>query len=94
MRYHSNMNDQESVLTFPCVFPIKVMGASRSGFEAPALEIVRRHAPGFETGGMHVSASRQGNYMSVTFDIFATSREQLDAIYRELTAREDILMVL
>jgi putative lipoic acid-binding regulatory protein len=94
MRYHSSMDDQESALTFPCVFPIKVMGASTTGFEAPALEIVRRHAPGFETDMMRVSASRQGNYISVTFDIPATSREQLDAIYRELTARDDVLMVL
>lgn len=92
--YHFGMNEQESALKFPCAFPIKVMGTSVSGFEARALGIVRRHAPDLDTEAMRVNASRHGNYLSVTFVIPASSREQLDAIYRELSACDDILMVL
>lgn len=88
------MNEQESALTFPCAFPIKVMGTSVSGFEALALDVVRRHAPDFDAETLRVNASRKGTYMSVTFVVPASSREQLDAIYRELTACSDILMVL
>lgn len=88
------MDEQESLLEFPCRFPIKAMGRSDSGFEARALEIVRRHVPDFDTDCMRTVASRKGNYLSVTFTIQATSREQLDNLYRELTACEQLLMVL
>ena len=88
------MSEQETLLEFPCVFPIKVMGRTDSGFEATALAIVRRYAPDFKAESMRVVASKQGNYLSVTFSIEATSREQLDNIYRDLTACDELLMVL
>lgn len=88
------MEEASSLLTFPCEFPIKAMGRSDSGFEARALEIVRRHAPDFKAQSMKSAVSRKGNYLSITFVIPATSREQLDAIYLELTACDDLLMVL
>ena len=65
-----------------------------SGFEVRALEIVQRHAPDFDAARMRSNASRQGNYLAVTFVVRATSREQLDAIYRELTACERVIMAL
>lgn len=88
------MEENESLLKFPCDFPIKAMGRCDSGFEARALQIVRRHVPGFDVGNMHTRASRKGNYLSVTFTVSVSSREQLDDLYRELTACEDISMVL
>ncbi len=88
------MNEQESLLEFPCVFPIKVMGRCNSGFEATALAIVRRHVPDFSTDDMRTVASRQGNYLSVTFTLQVRSREQLDSLYRELSACDQMLMVL
>jgi len=88
------MHDQDSVFDFPCDFPIKTMGRADSGFEARALAIVRRHAPDFDASAMRSVASRKGNYLSFTFVIRATSREQLDALYRELSSCEDLLMVL
>jgi putative lipoic acid-binding regulatory protein len=94
MFYDGAMNEQDSLLEFPCVFPIKAMGRSDSGFEARALAIVRRHVPDFDAEGMRTVASRKGNYLSVTFTIQASSREQLDNLYRELTACEELLMVL
>lgn len=93
MLYHDGMSEADSLLEFPCNFPIKTMGRVNSGFEARALEIVRRHVPDFDTGAMRTVASRQGNYLSVTFTIQATSRAQLDNLYRELTACEQLLMV-
>jgi uncharacterized protein len=93
MLYHGPMSHDDSLLEFPCAFPIKVMGRSNSGFEATALTIVRRHVAGFDTRQMRSVASRQGNYLSVTFTIQATSREQLDNLYRELSACEELLMV-
>jgi len=88
------MSGAEELLVFPCAFPIKVMGRCTSGFEADALEIVRRHVPDFCAEDMRTVASRQGNYLSVTFTIQAHSREQLDALYCELSAGEQMLMVL
>lgn len=94
MLYHDAMTEADSLLEFPCTFPIKAMGRCDSGFEARALEIVRRHVPDFDVAGMRTVASRKGNYLSVTFTIEATSREQLDNLYRELSACEELLMVL
>ncbi|MGD2074126.1 MAG: DUF493 domain-containing protein [Gammaproteobacteria bacterium] len=88
------MQENESPLKFPCEFPIKAMGRADSGFEATALAIVRRHAPDFNTESMRGVASRKGNYLSFTFVIRATSRDQLDALYRELSSCKDLLMVL
>jgi putative lipoic acid-binding regulatory protein len=88
------VEENNSLLKFPCDFPIKAMGLSASGFEARALEIVRRHAPDFKNESMYSAASKQGKYISVTFTLTATSQAQLDAIYRELTSCEDIVMVL
>ncbi len=87
------MSEKESLLEFPCDFPIKAMGRCDTGFEAKALEIVRRHAPGFDAENMRIVASQKGNYISVTFKVKATSQEQLDNLYRELTACEELLMV-
>jgi len=88
------MEEPDSALQFPCQFPIKAMGLSTSGFEAVALQAVRRHAPDFDPEQMHARPSRQGRYLSVTFTINATSREQLDTIYLALTGCDDILVVL
>lgn len=88
------MEQRPSLLEFPCDFPIKAMGRTDSGFESGALEIVRRHAPDFDPQKMRTAVSRNGNYLSITFVIPANSQEQLDAIYLELTACEDLLMVL
>jgi len=88
------MQETESPLKFPCDFPVKVMGRSDSGFEAEALGIVRRHVSDFEADNMRSAASRNGNYLSVTFTIRVSSRAQLDDLYRELTACKAVLMVL
>ena len=88
------MKERDTLLEFPCDFPIKAMGHSDSGFEAKALAIVRGHLPDFDAANMRSAVSRKGNYISVTFDLRVTSQKQLDELYRELTACEDLLMVI
>ncbi|MEE9494321.1 MAG: DUF493 domain-containing protein [Gammaproteobacteria bacterium] len=85
---------QDTLLKFPCEFPIKVMGLSDSGFEVMALEVIRRHAPDFDPQFMHTNTSSKGKYLATTFTVTAQSKGQLDSMYYELTACKDILMVL
>ncbi|MDX1592626.1 MAG: DUF493 domain-containing protein [Gammaproteobacteria bacterium] len=86
--------DTESPFDFPCTFPVKAMGRDEEGFEATVVGIVRRHAPDLGEGAVTTQASRRGRYVSVTVTITATSREQLDAIYNDLTAHHQVLMAL
>lgn len=88
--------NKESAIEFPCRFPIKAMGRSDEGFEALVVQIVRRHADLWVGDGQSVTTndSRQGNYIAVTVVVEATSQEQLDAIYQDLTDSPDVLMAL
>ena len=83
-----------TALAFPCDFPIKVMGRKAPGFAQTVSDIVRRHAPGFDPGTIEMRPSRQGTYLSITCVVRATSREQLDALYRELCDHPSVVMVL
>jgi uncharacterized protein len=83
-----------SALAFPCDFPIKVMGRKERGFAQIVTDIVRRHAPDFDPATVEMRPSRQGTYLSVTCVVRATSREQLDALYRELCDHPTVVMVL
>ncbi|HFD92776.1 MAG TPA: DUF493 domain-containing protein [Gammaproteobacteria bacterium] len=83
----------ESLLEFPCDFPIKAVGKSRDDLDALVYSLVRPHAPDLSESAIKTRASGQGNYLAVTVTVRATSREQLDAIYRDLTACEHIMMV-
>jgi hypothetical protein len=84
----------ETLLEFPCPFPLKIMGRRQDGFAQAVLEVVLRHAPDFDSASMEMRTSRQGNYLSLTCVVNATSREQLDALYRELSAHPQVVMVL
>jgi putative lipoic acid-binding regulatory protein len=84
----------ESALQFPCDFPIKAMGLARDDLEFTVVEIVRRHAPDLGEGAVSCRASTNGKYLSVTVTVRATSKQQLDAIYLDLTACEQVLMAL
>ena len=83
-----------SPLAFPCDFPIKVMGRKQPGFAQAVTDIVRKHAPEFDPATVEMRPSRQGRYLSVTCVLRATSREQLDALYRELCDHPSVVMVL
>jgi putative lipoic acid-binding regulatory protein len=82
------------LLRFPTDFPIKVMGRSVDGFAAEITTVVLRHAPDFDPATLEMRPSRQGTYLGLTATIRAVSREQLDALYRELTAHPMVKVAL
>ena len=84
----------ETLLEYPCDFPLKVMGRREGGFAQAVTAIVRRHAPDFDPATVEMRPSRQGTYLSVTCVVRATSREQLDGLYRELCDHPSVVMVL
>jgi hypothetical protein len=86
--------DLQSALAFPCEFPMKIMGRTEGGFAQSVMEVVLRHAPDFRPASMEMRPSRQGKYLSLTVVINAKSREQLDALYRELCDHPAVVMVL
>ena len=86
--------EKSSLLTFPCVFPIKVMGRREDGFAQVVSEVVLRHAPDFNPATMEMRSSKQGRYLSLTVTINARSREQLDGLYSELSGHPMVIMVL
>lgn len=88
------MSEQETLLEFPCDFPIKAMGRAEDDFETLVITLVRKHAPDLHESAVNTRDSNGGRFLSVTVTVRATSREQLDNIYRELTACEQVLMAL
>ena len=86
--------EPESLIEYPTVFPIKVMGKTQAGFAQAILEIVKKHAPDFDEASIGMRPSREGKYLSLTFDINATSRFQLDALYQELSDHPMVQMAL
>ncbi len=85
---------EDSLLVFPCDFPVKILGRAEDDFVSLAVEIVRRHAPALESGQVTTRPSRDGNFVAITCTIVATSRGQLDALYEELSAHERVMMAL
>ena len=86
--------EPESLLIFPCVFPMKVMGRREDGFAQAVADVVQRHAPDFHPETLEMRASKNGRYLSLTVTINARSREQLDALYSELSKHPMVMMVL
>ena len=84
----------ESLITYPCDFPIKVMGLMQDDFAAIIIELTVRHDPTFHAGKVDMRPSAKGNYLSLTLTVMATSREQLDNLYRDLTGHALVKYVL
>ena len=87
-------DDADSLFEFPCAFPLKIMGAASDALVQAVLEIVLRQAPDFDVATMEVRSSSAGNYLSLTCTINATSRAQLDTLYRELSSHPLVKIVL
>ncbi|MES2353237.1 MAG: DUF493 domain-containing protein [Pseudomonadota bacterium] len=86
--------EQESLLQFPTDFPLKILGKRHDDFAQIVLAVVLRHAPDFDGSTMEMRASTKGNYLSLTCTIRATSKKQLDDLYRELSSHPMVSMVL
>ncbi|MCG6885718.1 MAG: DUF493 domain-containing protein [Proteobacteria bacterium] len=85
---------EDTLLTFPCEFPIKIMGRRSDTLEEEIIAIVRNHAPDLEDGAVRRNASSKGNYLAITVTLTATSKQQLDNIYLDLNAHEAVVMTL
>lgn len=90
---NNTTKQSETLLEFPCVFPLKVMGLAHPEFVRSILAAIQEHAP--DTTEAHVTTrpSSKGNYTGATVRITATSKEQLDNIYRALTSHEMVKVV-
>jgi putative lipoic acid-binding regulatory protein len=86
--------EQDTLLEFPCDFPLKIMGATRDDFAQTIVAVVLSHAPDFDPAGVTMRPSKAGNYLSLTCTIRATSKAQLDALYRELSSHPLVKVVL
>lgn len=88
------MNSPETLLQFPCSFPIKLMGRADAGFSDVAVRLIERHVGEISNNQIQTTTSRNGNYLSLTITIDAQSQEQLDSIYNDLSNQEDVLVAL
>jgi uncharacterized protein len=85
--------ETDSLIEYPCDFPIKILGRTQAGFAQAVLAIVRAHAPDFDAATMEMKTSKGGKYLSVTCVIRASSRQQLDDLYRALCDHPMVVMV-
>ena len=84
----------QSLINYPCDFPLKILGHTQPGFAQAVLAVVKQHAPDFDDASLAMRTSKKGKYLSVTCVVRATSREQLDALYQALCDHPMVVMVL
>jgi len=84
----------DSLIEYPCRFPVKVMGARVDGFVHAVTTVARAFDPDFDAATVELRESKGGNYLGVTITITATSREQLDELYRTLSTHPMVKVVL
>ncbi len=85
---------KDSLIEYPSRFPIKVMGVKADGLVHAVTQIARQFDPGFDAAGVELRDSRAGNYLGITITVTATSREQLDDLYRALSTHPMVKVVL
>ena len=85
---------EQSLIEYPSAFPIKVMGTHVEGFVEAIVMVARQFDPGFDEATVEKRPSKGGNYLGLTIIVTATSREQLDELYRTLTSHPMVRYVL
>jgi len=85
---------EQSLIEYPSAFPIKVMGANVEGFAAAIVQVAQQFDPGFDPTTLEQRPSKGGNYLGLTITVTATSREQLDELYRTLSTHPMVKVVL
>lgn len=85
---------KDSLIEYPSIFPIKVMGADQDGFVHAMVQVAKQFDPGFDATTVELRPSKGGKYLGVTLSVTATSREQLDNLYRALTSHPMVKIVL
>lgn len=84
----------ESLIQYPSDFPIKIMGKMQDDFADTIVQVVRQFDPTFDASRMEMRPSSKGAYLSLTATVHATSREQLDNLYRALSSHPMVKVVL
>jgi len=85
---------EQSLIEYPSAFPIKVMGPHAEGFVDAIVEVALRFDPAFDASTVETRPSKGGNYLGITITVTATSRAQLDELYRTLTTHPMVKIVL
>lgn len=85
---------RQTLIEFPCDFPIKIMGPRVEDFAQTIVTVVLRHDPDFDASAVEMRTSSKGNYLALTCTIRAHSQVQLDDLYRELSAHPLVKVVL
>ena len=85
---------EQSLIEYPSAFPIKVMGENVDGFVHAVTQVAEKFDPGFDASTVELRPSKGGKYLGVTITVTATSREQLDELYRTLTTHPMVKVVL
>ena len=88
------LEEGETLLEFPCEFPIKAMGMACDELEIAVIEIINRHVENLAEDALKMRPSKTGKYTAITITITAHSKDQLDAIYMDLTACEHVSIAL
>jgi uncharacterized protein len=86
--------ENETLIEFPCDYDIKAMGPTSDNFDAIVVDIIRRHVDDIKEGAVSKKHSSGGKFTSVTVTVYMTSKPQLDAIYKDLSAHEQVKYVL
>lgn len=89
-----NIPPEQSLIEYPSAFPIKVMGENVDGFVHAVTQVAQHFDPTFDAATVELRPSKGGKYMGVTITVTATSREQLDELYRTLTTHPMVKVVL
>jgi len=89
-----SLKDGETLLEFPCQFPVKAMGLACDELEIAVIDIINRHVEELAEDSLRMKPSKNGKYTAITVTITAHSKDQLDSIYMELTACEHVSIAL
>ena len=86
--------NEETILEFPCEYPLKLMGRDEPDFHAAAQSILKDHLGALDDDHVSLRSSRNGKFVALTITFTATSREQLDALYHDLSDNDHVLIAL
>lgn len=89
-----SLEEGETLLEFPCEFPVKAMGLTCDELEVAVIEIINRHVDNLSEGALRLRPSKNGKYTAITITITAHSKRQIDAIYIDLSACEHVTIAL
>ena len=89
-----NDNITETLIEFPCDFPIKVMGETHDDFAAEIIKTIQTQSPSFDATKIEMRGSSGGKYISLTCTVHVTTKAQLDDVYRALSAHPMVKFAL